>query len=275
MEKEFIAQVRNGEKFEFGKNWQSFLSTLNKERFAIATNSIQQNIGYASGKDKKFIDVGSGSGLFSLTARKLGYNVLSFDFDKQSVECTKFLKEEYFQSDANWKIAEGSVLDKSYLNSLGEFDVVYSWGVLHHTGSMWKALANVIPLVNKNGYLFISIYNDQGWKSKLWRSIKKIYNKSFFGKYIILSAFVPTYLTLYFFQDILRFRNPLHRYPQYQTKRGMSLHHDWIDWLGGYPFEVATPKAIFDFYKSKGFALEKLRTTNSSGCNEYVFKRII
>ena len=91
---------------------------------------------------KTFLDIGSGSGLFSLAARRLGAKVHSFDFDSNSYGCTMELRKRYFDGDGNWKVEQGSALDRNYIESLGKFDIVYSWGVLHHTGAMWTALEN-------------------------------------------------------------------------------------------------------------------------------------
>lgn len=54
----------------------------------------------------------------------------------------------------------------------------------------------------------------------------------------------------------------------------MSHWHDWIDWVGGYPFEVAKPELIFDFYRDRGFTLHNMTTCGGGGgCNEFVFIR--
>ncbi|WP_052467143.1 class I SAM-dependent methyltransferase [Psychroserpens damuponensis] len=116
---------------------------------------------------KRFLDVGSGSGLSSLVARKMGAEVFSFDYDEQSVECTKYLKQKYFKDDMLWSIEQGSALNEDYMKTLREFDIVYSWCVLHHTGDMIKALANVDSNVKKDGTLCIAIYNNQGNRSKI------------------------------------------------------------------------------------------------------------
>ena len=125
---------------------------------------------------KTFLDAGSGSGLFSLAARRLGATVRSFDFDPQSVACTRELRRRYFPDDSGWVVEQASVLDQSYLGTLGRHDIVYSWGVLHHTGAMWEALENVKPLVADGGQLFIAIYNDQGEATDQWARIKQKYN---------------------------------------------------------------------------------------------------
>ncbi len=273
MEKKFEQQVQDGEKFEFGKNWQAFISTLNDEKIEIACETLRKNLDCNNANERTFIDVGSGSGLFSLAARKLGFKVFSFDFDQQSIECTKKLKQLYFNNDPAWEITEGSALDKNFVDSLGTYDIVYSWGVLHHTGNMWLALEHVIHLVKPNGQLFVAIYNDEGWQSDFWLAVKKRYNKNIVGKLFILMIFIPFFSITYFLMDILRLKNPYTRYQIYKKNRGMAMYYDWIDWIGGFPFEVATTAELFNFYLSKGFTLTHLHTTNRLGCNELVFKR--
>lgn len=170
-------EVQSGERFEFGKNWARFLGALNEERIAQARKSLSERLELETLPGKTFLDIGSGSGLVSLAARRLGARVHSFDYDPHSVNCTRELKRRYFPDDPQWTIEEGSALDNDYLRSLGTFDVVYSWGVLHHTGDMWTALDNVAPLVREGGILFISLYNDQGTASRRWKKTKKLYNQ--------------------------------------------------------------------------------------------------
>src|SRR6185369_14036983 len=132
------AEVNAGERFEFGKNWSRFLALLDERRIKEAEDSLKRMLEVETLEGKSFVDVGSGSGLFSLAARRLGAKVHSLDYDPNSVACTAELKRRYFPNDLSWRVEEGSALDRKYLASLGTFDVVYSWGVLHHTGKMWQ-----------------------------------------------------------------------------------------------------------------------------------------
>lgn len=269
-------EVSSGARFEFGANWAQFLNVLDEDRIALAEQSLRIMLGIDDLKGKRFLDVGSGSGLFSLAARRLGATVFSFDYDPQSVACTKELKRRNFPDDAGWSIGQGSALDMGYLQTLGQWDIVYSWGVLHHTGAMWQALENVSALARQGGTLFIAIYNDQGFMSSVWLKVKRVYNRLPKGlRWLVLGpALVRLWgpRTIY---DLLRGK-PFHTWRHYaeQSVRGMSAWRDVVDWVGGYPFEVATPEEVFRFYRDRGFCLEQLKTcAGGLGCNQFVFFR--
>jgi 2-polyprenyl-6-hydroxyphenyl methylase/3-demethylubiquinone-9 3-methyltransferase len=266
-------EVNLGERFEFGKNWQSFLSTLDDERIQRAQASLEEMLP-ARLKGKRFLDAGSGSGLMSLAARELGAEVVSFDYDPNSVACTTELKKRYRADDEGWQVLRGSVLDAEFLHDLGPADIVYSWGVLHHTGAMWQALDVLQQEVAPGGLLFVALYNDQGVASRAWRWIKRLYCSGTAGRAGVCGVFLPLLFGSWLTKQAVRGKFPLRALREYKRNRGMSLFHDYRDWLGGYPFEVARPEEVLDFLRSRGFELRRLKTTNRLGCNEFVFERV-
>ena len=229
---------------------EKFLRKFSDEDLLDAQNSLKSMLGVGTLQGKRFLDVGSGSGLFSLAARNLKADVCSFDFDDSSVWCTDELRLKFHRSSDKWSVKQGSVLDDKFLKSLGKFDVVYSWGVLHHSGDMWVAMDKVKDNVKKGGTLFISIYNDQSFISSYWKFVKRTYNKKRFSRpfWLFIHTVYPT-LPYIVYKYLGRQKVP----------RGMNVWIDLIDWLGGYPFEVANLMR-FLFFHQRGFQLQKMKT---------------
>lgn len=266
------------DRFAFGKNWQSFLTELDDDRIAEAIASLKRTLGVQSLVGQRFLDIGCGSGLFSLAAQRLGAEVVSIDYDEDSVACTEELRRR-FGSDAKvWEIRQGSVLDPSLMESLGRADVVYSWGVLHHTGDMDRAIEIVAERTKLNGTYCLAIYNDQGGASRRWLRIKQLYNRlPGFAQPFWVMVVAGFYELKFAAARLVRLQNPL-PFQDWKAKRrdrGMSAWHDWVDWVGGLPFEVAKPERVILPLRKRGFVLDNLKTVgNGWGCNEYVFRDV-
>lgn len=261
-------EIEAGQRFAFGANWSAFLSVMSEQRIEVAQKALGQLLGTQTLAGKRFLDIGSGSGLSSLAAFRMGAEVSSFDFDQKSVNCTTELRRRFGQESPRWKVQQGSVLDPEFMSSLGTHDVVYSWGVLHHTGQMWNAIDQASQRVAPGGQFFIAIYNDEGGMSRFWKAVKRIYCSGTAGRWLMLALFMP-YFALRHLVKLLVSRGK----SSSSRTRGMSVYYDWIDWLGGYPFEVAKVEELLHFCQARGFTLENLTTTNRLGCNELVFRR--
>ncbi len=268
--------------YDFGSNWRSFIDHhLTDERRQEALRSLPTFLGQSSLEGTTFVDVGCGSGLFSWAAYKLGAKrIVSFDVNPDSVACCRQLRIDGGEP-ANWEVLEASVLDDEAMRALGEFDVVYSWGVLHHTGGMWDAIENAASLVKPGGLMWIAIYNradglglysdGRAGSSRFWEREKVFYNRlPKVGQramdYAAATGMVSAYL--------LSGRNPIREIQQHKQNRGMSWLVDIRDWLGGWPYEYASVEEIFSFVRGRfGYTLENLISTNSLRNNEFLFRR--
>ncbi len=261
--------------FSFGKNWQKYLAGLTEERIVLAERSLQKLLAVKDLKGKTFIDIGCGSGLFSLAAIRLGAaQVTSIDVDTSSVAAAQHVRKTMKISDAKWIIKRGSALDKKFLLSLPKADIVYSWGVLHHTGDMWNAITNVATIVPPGKTFVIAIYNRHtGFPtSETWLRIKRFYSKRGAVLRWCMRAAYLGYHTLGMFAHR---RNPFTYIKNYGkgSARGMDFYRDVEDWLGGYPYEYASPKEMRSCFGKLGYTKVREVLTPREGCNEFVFKR--
>jgi 2-polyprenyl-6-hydroxyphenyl methylase/3-demethylubiquinone-9 3-methyltransferase len=264
-------EIEAGERFAFGENWASFLRLVDESRISSAVEGLTSWLGTEGWKGARFLDIGSGSGLSSLAARRLGAQVYSFDFDQSSVECTRALKARFRPDDGDeaWRVTAGSALDQTFLSGLGVFDIVYSWGVLHHTGELWTALANSADRVAPGGRLHVALYNDQGYPSRAWKRLKERYNRAAHRERQVILAGAATYFRLRSLAAAVK-----NRTANAERPRGMDRRRDLVDWVGGYPFEVSRPEEVFDFVTQRGFSLTRLSTCGGGlGCNQFVFTR--
>ncbi len=274
--------------FSFGKNWKNYVrSVVNDKVLEETKNSLLKYLPPQEYIGKTFIDIGCGSGLFSLASLILGCKkTISIDIDEYSIESTLLTKQKFsnlLPNDIEWQISKGDVLDNITIENLikqGGGDIVYSWGVLHHTGNMRQAIRECAKLVKPGGYLIIAIYNHAP-SSKFWQNVKIFYNK-----YKIMQPIMNILYGSFVSIGYMIYRKTFKLY----RGRGMHVFYDAIDWLGGYPYEYACFNEIVEFVENLKFKLDKFPTklpcgkdqksnffinirAKNVGCNEFVFKK--
>jgi 2-polyprenyl-6-hydroxyphenyl methylase/3-demethylubiquinone-9 3-methyltransferase len=260
--------------FEFGQNWKDYSKTIDRKRIDSAIEGVRKLFpnGLAG---KTFLDIGCGSGLHSLAALSLGAaSVTAVDIDENSVSTAQELLAKY-APDLKWTAKVASVFDASP-ESLGRFDVVYSWGVLHHTGDMWRAIECATHFVSSRGQFAIAIYSATAC-DPMWKAEKKFYSQA---PRPIQWSIRQIYMAAFILAKTLLGGNPISYVRNYSETRGMNFSHDAHDWLGGYPYETASAIELHDRICEMGFAEERsfplpiTRGLFGSGCHEFVFQKI-
>lgn len=257
--------------FDFGQNWKEFSEhALDSAHYAQARAHFSELMHGVPLTDASFLDIGFGQGLSLFCAAQAGARIHGVDINPKCREV--FLANgrrlEAMIPDA--KILVGSILGLETLATLrdwkpGGFDVVHSWGVLHHTGAMWQAIENAASLVRPGGTFVLAIYN-RHWTSRAWTLIKRAYVASPRPVRTLLNwLFVPI---IYVAKLTVTRRNPL------TTKRGMAFYYDVVDWIGGYPYEYASREEVELFVGRMGFIPEHfVSACVPTGCNEFIFRR--
>lgn len=265
------------QQFDFGENWVDFSNAVSSESFNQARQQFLELTGEVINEDKSFLDVGFGQGFNLLSATVQGMDVVGCDINPKCAEALKINVEHFGLDGANEKvhIHIGSILDDSTISLLaddtlsdnGQFDIVHSWGVLHHTGNMNKAIDNAVSLVKPGGHFVVALYNKH-WTSPIWTGIKWFYCHvpSFIQKAMVHTLYGVIWLA----KLVVTRKNP------FKMQRGMNFYHDVVDWVGGYPYEYASQKEVVEMLKMHGMSLEKVIPAEvPTGCNQFVFVKLL
>jgi SAM-dependent methyltransferase len=265
----------NHNHFAFGKNWASYSSLVGEREVEEAEKGLLKLVERQKIFGASFIDIGCGSGLHSLAAARLGASrIVAIDYDPDSVNTTKSLLER-FQVSISHRVERYDILNGDGVSRYGLFDVVYSWGVLHHTGDMWRAIENAAELVKPGGLFVFSLYR-KTYMDFFWKQEKPLYSNAPESAQRWIRGL---YVMAFRLGLLLRLQSFEEYVARYRSVRGMDFYHDVHDWLGGYPYETATSWQVARKLAELGFDLvtEITRPTSlgllGAGCDEYVYAR--
>lgn len=262
--------------FAFGENWCAFAELVTEEHIATAVTSLERLLPRDQLEGRRMLDIGCGSGLSMLSALRLGAaHVEGVDIDPSSVRAAKAVLGRFY-ADGPWQVEECSVFDLPRKRVHG-YDIVHSWGVLHHTGAMWQAIDAACSLVAPQGLLCIALYRKTP-VCRLWKAEKWVYtNAPGWVQALIRGMFKGAFVC----GLLVTGRSPRKYFDEYKTARGMDWHHDVHDWLGGYPYESVTPEELSKFLGERGFAVERCFEKRAaafglfgSHCDEFVARKV-
>lgn len=260
-----------GARYDFGRNWSELAERFEEERVARAAADLSRLVGDLEGRT--FLDVGCGSGLHAVAALRLGArSVHAIDYDPDSVATTQAVLTR-FAADGDWRVERGDALAAGGLPP-GPFDVVYSWGVLHHTGDVWRAIDNTASRVGPGGRLAVALYVRTKF-CPAWTVEKRIYARHAWLRPLVKYPFAGALLAA----RAVRNRDAISHVRDYRRTRGMEFLVDVDDWLGGYPYESVVAADLETAVEGLGLRLDASFNTApgvglfGTGCGEWRFVR--
>lgn len=156
-----------------------FFDEIKEYRYTKYAPWMLKTFNFEQYKGKKVLEIGVGSGIDHLELAKSEAILTGIDITPKSIELTKKNLELHgYQSNL-------LVADTENLPFKDEtFDIVYSFGVLHHTPDIQKAIDEIFRVLKPRGKVLLSLYN----KNSLffWVSVF-LYDYILHGKFLKMS----------------------------------------------------------------------------------------
>lgn len=143
-----------------------WFNDISKKRFNIYYSYLKKFCEFEDHSGEKVLEIGCGIGTDSVEYAKHGANVTALDLGQDQVDLTKL---NFKLHNLNYdEISIGNVEDLKFDDEV--FDLVYCFGVIHHTLDMQKAIDEIYRVLKKDGEAIIMIYS-RGWKHYLKRCL--------------------------------------------------------------------------------------------------------
>ncbi|MFQ6107920.1 MAG: class I SAM-dependent methyltransferase [Candidatus Aminicenantales bacterium] len=109
--------------------------------------------------NKSVLDAGCGTGVFSIIFARMGaLSVVGIDISKRSLERAQRQADQLGLQNATFQ--KVNMLRLPFTDAC--FDIVWSWGSVHHTADPFGCLAELIRVLKPGGSLLVAVYRRTG-----------------------------------------------------------------------------------------------------------------
>jgi len=140
-----------------------FYQEVTDRRYRVEPH-MKDFAGFHLWQGKRVLEVGCGIASDGEEFAKHGAEYVGIDYSDQSIEvaCNRFnvlgLEGEFYNIDAS---------NSEQTSALGQFDLVYSYGVIHHFPAIKTIVDNVHSLLKPGGEFRFMVYAKNSWKQAM------------------------------------------------------------------------------------------------------------
>jgi len=209
---------------------------------------------------KRILDAGCGMGVFSVVFGKKGAaRVIGIDLSEEGVRRAQRAASHFNLSNVEFR--EGNILRLPYPD--GSFDIVWSWGTLHHTAEPLKALEELIRVLKNGGTLFVTLYRSTKL-SFLHEGIRKTLRLAHRRMWPLLAKLIA--LALFPATLFLKRRK--------KARAGENLSDLVLDWYFNPVRHYYRPGEIRQLLEQEGLIIEKFLPASGrfNSTSNFIFK---